>query len=236
LQRVPGNAGTAAVVQRDKDKEKLAEIESILKATSVGQEAWALKEKYKVGVKFKSGQGTFYDGSPNTMVIDSTYSPARAALSFVHEMNHAEAKHKGTSANAGKLSRESYIKTQVEEEANGVVKSIEMKIELKGTKIDISKASYPGEEEYGKAYNAAVMLFAKDVDFGFGGDDTVGYRTGANRDSRISLHEINRLAKDAGRKKVIEMFMDGTFKTSTSKESYPDYYGKYWDKANSGKK
>ena len=216
LQRSSGNAQVARfLVQRDPEddnKKRFDEIKKILEAIPTGKEALSLMEKYKVSVKFIAGGGSYYSASNNSMVIDSNHAAARAALAFVHEMNHARYRHEGLTADIKSLGRQEYIRKMVEEETEGVVKSIEGKIELEGTTIDVSKTSYPLEKEYREAYKKAVDAAKA-------------------KNPELSAEELKKLGRKAGKERVIKGFMDGEVRTSNTKESYPDYYGKAWDRA-----
>jgi excinuclease UvrABC ATPase subunit len=169
-------------------------------------------DKYKVGVEFKPGGGSYYDSATNKMVIDSHHAADRAALAFVHEMNHAEYHHKGISADVKAMDRDTYIKKMVQEEAEGVVKSIEAKQELVEAKEKIT-ATYPLEAEYEKAYKEAVDAEKK-----------------AN--PKATADDLKKKGREAGCKRVVRGFMDGEIVTSNTSQTYPDYYGSYWDKAN----
>ncbi len=193
------------------DKKKIAETKKILDTIPTGKEALAIQKKYKVGIKIAKGKGYYFDPSSNTVVLDESHSAARSALDFVHEMHHAKYHHEGLGADASKLGRHAYIKGKVKEEAEGTVKSIEAKIELEGTKIDVSRAVFPLEAEYRKAYKTAVAAAKA-------------------KDPKISEADAKKKGKAAGRKAVFDGFMNGKVTTSTTNETYPDYYGKYWDK------
>jgi hypothetical protein len=194
------------------DARRFEEIRQILETIPTGREALRLKNVHRVGVQFLAGGGSYYDSSSNSMVIDSNHPPARAALSFVHELNHARYHHEGLSANIRTLSREEYIRQMVEEEAEGVIKSLEAKIELEGTPTDVSRFTYPLERQYREAYRVA---------------------TDAARASNpeIAEDELRRIGREAGRQRVIRGFMDGEVQTSNTGEPYPDYYGRAWDRA-----
>jgi hypothetical protein len=146
------------------------------------------------------------------MTIDTVHSPERASLSFVHEMNHAYYHHKGltanTAANIKSLSRNDYIDRMIKEEAEGVVKSIESKMELATTTVNTTGLSYPLETEYTTAYTAAKAAGKSEAD-----------------------------AREAGKQEVINGFHAGKVLTSTKndagvQETYPVFYGKAWDRAN----
>ncbi len=204
--------------KEDPNAKKLADIKAVLNASPTGVEALKMFDEYKMHVDFKPGGGSYYD-TPATMVVDSGESATVAALTFVHEMNHAKYDHEKKTANLsiGTLSREEYIKKMVEEEAEGTVKSIEAKIELEGGgKVDVSNATFPLEKEYRAAYKAALDA-AK-------AKDPTGDAAAAKAAARI-----------AGKDRVTEGFMKGEVVTSNTNAPYSDYYGQAWDNANKDK-
>ncbi|MEQ8755500.1 MAG: DUF4157 domain-containing protein [Coleofasciculus sp. G1-WW12-02] len=212
VQREPGDE-EAKPTKEEEDKKRFEEIKKVLDTIPTGKEALKLMDNYAAGVNFAAGGGSYYDSASNSMVIDSNEPPAKAALTFVHEMNHAKYHHQKLSADVSSLSREEYVKKMVEEEAEGTVKSIEAKIELEGTDIDVSKASFPLETEYREAFKAAVdSEKTKNIDVG--------------------EEKLKTVGREAGKKRVTQGFMNGEVVTSNTGESYPDYYGKYWDKVN----
>lgn len=145
------------------------------------------------------------------MVIDSNHSAGRAALAFVHEMNHAYYHKIGLRPDITALGREEYVNAKVSEEAEGVVKSIEAKIELEGTDVSITGLSYPLETEYREAYKARY-------------DELIA--------AGKSEEEAGSTARITGMERVIKGFMDGEVSTSNSGQSYPEYYGEAWDEVN----
>jgi hypothetical protein len=221
LQHSHGNAHVArllvqrddAVTGTDEEKKRFGEIKKILEAIPTGKEAIAVLDKHKVKITFDAAGGADYDPSTNSITVDSNRTNARIALSLVHELNHARYEKEGLTADVTKLSREEYVKRLVEEEAEGVVKSIEAKIELEGTKIDLTGASYPLEAEYRKAYKKAVDAAKA-------------------KDPKAAEADLKKLGRAAGKARVTKGFMDGEVVGSKSRQSYPDKYGKHWDDVN----
>ncbi len=197
--------------------EAFGQVRLVLDAIPSGQAALSLMDQYQVQVEFDSGKGTYYLASANTIVIDAGLEPMRAALSFVHEINHAKTWHEGQRANISALSVEEYARLRVEEEAEGVVKSIEAKMELQAAGLDVSNLSYPLEtayqEAYQKARNAATV-----------------------RERGISEVELKELGRAAGKEAVIAGFVDGKVWTSHTLEPYADFYGKCWSKADTAQR
>ncbi len=187
-------------------------VRAVLERIPSGESALALMDQYQVGLKFQSGKGTYYLASSNTIVIDNGAGAMRAALSFVHEINHAKYWHQGLRADINSLPQEEYARLRVEEEAEGVVKSIEAKMEFQRAGLDVSELSYPLEAVYReaaqRARNAATI-----------------------QDWGISEAELAQIGRAAGTAAVFEGFMDGKVWTSHTLEPYTDFYGQCWDKA-----
>jgi hypothetical protein len=127
--------------------ESLGQIQAILNQIPTGQQALAMGEQYQVQVSFAPGKGTFYLASRNTIVMDDKDEPMRAALNFVHEVNHARFWHESLRAEIGSLSFEEYVRLRVLEEAEGVVRSIEAKMELQAAGVDVGNLYYPLESQ-----------------------------------------------------------------------------------------
>jgi len=187
-------------------------ISQILETIPSGQSALALMGQYEVKVTFESGKGTAYRASSNSIIIDSGHQPMRAALSFVHEINHVKFYHEGQRADINALSEAEYARLRVEEEAEGVVKSIEAKMELRDAGYDVAELSYPLEDSYHQAAQQAR-------------------NEATARERGISQAELADIGRAAGMAAVIQGFMDGRVWTSHTLEPYADFYGKCSGKA-----
>jgi hypothetical protein len=210
----PQEADEKADEKAETDAQRQEEIKNILKECPTGREAMKVEEDYQVTVKSgPEGQGSYYNPATNEVFIDSRESSESAALTYVHEMNHAKYANEGRTANEHSLSRDAYVKNMVEEEAEGTVKSIEAKMELEGTRADVSSTSFPLETEYRQAYQNAVD-------------------TAKAQNPEITEDQLKDVGRQAGKERVTEGFMNGEVVTSNTGESYPDYYGEYWDKVN----
>jgi hypothetical protein len=193
-----------------KEDPQFTKIKEILNQTPTGREALARQTEFGIGVEFQPGNGTAYHPESDKMIINSTQTPERSALSFVHEMNHAYYQHKGLTAdlNIATLTRADYISKMIQEEAEGVVKSIETKMELATTRVNTIGLTYPLENEYTTVYNNA--------------------RTAGKTEAE---------AREAGKQEVINGFNAGKVITSIKdpatgvEETYPVYYGNAWDRA-----
>jgi hypothetical protein len=188
--------------------ESLGQIQAILNQIPTGQQALAMGEQYQVQVSFAPGKGTFYLASRNTIVMDDKDEPMRAALNFVHEVNHARFWHESLRAEIGSLSFEEYVRLRVLEEAEGVVRSIEAKMELQAAGVDVGNLYYPLEPAYREARTAAIA-----------------------REGGMPETELAQIGQAAGLAAVIQSFMDGRVLTSHTLEPYTDFYGHCREKA-----
>jgi hypothetical protein len=144
--------------------------------------------------------------------LDPSEDTTTSALIFVHEMNHAEAHHEHRSGNVANQTRQDYVNTMLQEEAVGTVASIEAKRQLQNAGVDVSRASFPLEDEYNEAYNAAV-------------------NEARRRNPNLSSEEADAIGRAAGYQRVLQGFQNGEVVTSNSRENYADYYGRWWDTA-----
>jgi hypothetical protein len=170
--------------------------------------------KYSVDYAFgPAGGGYFYNSSSNMMTFDSGHSVTLCALDFAHELNHAKYFHEHKSADIMTSSRKDYVQKKVEEEAEGTVKSIEEKIELEGTTINVSGTSFPLETQYRQAYKAAVDAATR-------------------KDPKLPPDKAQSIGRAAGTARVVAGFMKGEVTVSIPPNpTYPTYYGNAWDRA-----
>lgn len=189
-----------------------APIKELLTLTETGRTALAQMEQYGVGLKFKPGRGTFYSIEANTMVIDIDKSPVKAALSFVHEMNHARYYHQGLRADIQGLDREEYIRLKVAEEAHSLALSIDAKTELWKAGVNVFDFNYPLEEAYRAAYLAAV-------------EEAVA------QEERQEIDALMAIGQEAGMARLFEGLMQGEVLRSSTKIPYPVFFAQDWEKA-----
>jgi len=226
----PAPAPAAAAAPFDEAK-RFEDIKKILDSIPSGKAALKIKDDLKISVKFVRDAGVAFDANTDTMIMDPNYSLAMSAMAFVHEITHAKARAvaltgdvkslpqgdiakamvSGAVSDLMSLTRAEYVKRRVEEEAEGTVKSIEAKIELEGTKLDVSKDIFPLEKQYRDAYKDAVAKAKK-------------------ADPLITEDAAANLGREAGKQRVINGFMSNEVETSNTHEPYPIYYGKDWDR------
>jgi hypothetical protein len=190
-----------------------APIKELLTLSETGRTALAQMEQYGVGLKFLQGRGTFYSVDINTVVIDADQSPVMAALSIVHEMNHARYYHQGIRADIHGLDREEYVRLKVTEEAHSLALSIDTKTELRKAGVNVFDFNYPLEEDYREAYWVAV-------------------EAAAVQEGEKDIDELLAIGQEAGMARLFEVLMQGEVLRSSTKVPYPDFFAQDWEKVN----
>ncbi|MBL8183015.1 MAG: type VI secretion system tip protein VgrG [Blastocatellia bacterium] len=191
---------------------RITAMRGTLANSEQGRHALEVYDRYGVNSTFNGGNGSTYDGGTNTMNLDPTEDPTTSALTFVHEMNHAEEGNEGTSGDITNMDRQEYVDEMLQEEIDGTVDSIEARNELAEGGTDVSNAHFPLENEYQAAH-----------------DQAVADARAAN--PNISDADAEAAGRAAGRQAVADGFNNGSVVTSNTNESYPDYYGDAWDDA-----
>jgi hypothetical protein len=208
----PVEANGEIVGENSQSETHFAPIKELLALTDTGRTALAQMEQYGVGLKFMPGRGTFYSIEANTMVIDADKSPVKAALSFVHEMNHARYYHQGLRADIHALARDEYVRQKVAEEAHSLALSIDAKTELWKAGVNVFDFNYPLEADYREAYLAAV-------------EAAVAQEEGQEIDELVAI------GQEAGMARLFEVLMEGEVLRSSTKIPYPDFFAQDWEKA-----
>ena len=180
-------------------------IRTLLHGSPTGQEALAIFDDNSVNVRFASGEGSYFDPATNTMTLDTGETPMESALTFVHEMGHAEYHHNGTGADINGP-RDDYVNGMVAEEADGTVRSIQAQQELENAGYDAGSTSFPLQNQYENAY-----------------DQAVANEQAANPNA--TPEHLDAVGRQAGADRVEQGFHNGEVQTSNTGDSYPDYYG-----------
>lgn len=205
----------ATATPRPGEDPRVTGIRIILSGSPTGRQALEIFDRYNVGVQFASGTGSFFDGASNTITLDTSEGSMDQALTFVHEMGHAEYHHEGRTADINALGRQDYIDGMLDEEVDGTVRSIEAERELREAGYDTGGAQFPLQSDYHQAYNQAVT-------------NTQAANAGATPE------QLNAAGRQAGRQRVEDGFRNGEVVTSNTNAPYPDYYGDAWDGAHPG--
>ncbi|MBE7517308.1 MAG: type VI secretion system tip protein VgrG [Chloracidobacterium sp.] len=190
---------------------RITSMRNTLANSAQGRHALEVYDRYGVDPTFNAGEGSYFSSSDNRMNLDPSEDPTTSALTFTHEMNHAEAHHEGRSANVDTQNRNDYVDTMLDEETEGTVRSIEARNELAANGTDVSGSHFPLENEYQQAHDQAVA-------------------NARAADPNISDEQAEAIGREAGRQRVRQGFDNGEVVPSTSTgQTYPDYYGGDWD-------
>ncbi|HTS26639.1 MAG TPA: toxin glutamine deamidase domain-containing protein, partial [Bryobacteraceae bacterium] len=191
------------------DAKHLQDIKDLLNQCPAGAEAVAYIEKHKIPVVFDTGGGgSDWDGKQ--IRIDRSQPVHMAALTLVHEVNHAEWDKTGKTANIHTETQKSYIDKNIEEESVGTAKAIEAQRQLErlGEKFP---QRYPLYWSYTNAYNRAAGEHRR-------------------QHPAASLSDHVKAAQQAGLDAVRKGFNDGKVVASntTAQTTYRDYYAQDW--------
>jgi hypothetical protein len=182
-------------------------ISQALQSTPEGQHALALDQQF--GVKLHIGQpgaGSGYQRKTNTVTLEPGRSAEQIQKSYIHEMTHARYHHEGRTADLGTLPLDEYVEKMLEEEAeaegNAIRHHLRMNREEPPTHL---------EKEYVHAYEQGVAHLK-------------------NRDPHATPLLLHEAGQKQARARLVEAFKSGEVLTSTTQESYQQYYEKLWHK------
>jgi hypothetical protein len=193
------------------------DLPSIASKSGAGAEMVAIQARYKVKVAPSPKKGSsYFDGKSNTTFIDPLASRNEAALIYVHEMGHAKMYHERMTPGSRwhQMPRELYVNIMLHEEAMVQIRAIQTQRDL--------MLSQPGFK--------ADTLFAADY----------------SRVARAAFDEYllanpgeymaaKKVAYEAADQHIFGLYQSGDkVINSVTKESYQNYYGKAWDKAQPG--
>jgi hypothetical protein len=205
-----GTTGTSGLTGAARTKA----IEDTLRASNTGTWALGIVEKWKVPVDYEyGGQGSYHQGG--RIYINKTLGIGAAAVTLMHEAQHADTYKSGKGADIAKLSRDEYITKSIADEAEAVVRQIEGLAVTTGLGVDMT-----GNPITPALKDRYLKAFYKKRD----------ELKAAN--PSMSTADINAACRTATRDgEVTNWFADGTFVTSTNNNSYKVFYGNQWDDA-----
>jgi type VI secretion system secreted protein VgrG len=189
---------------------RMTAMRGTLANSAQGRRALEIYDRYGINPTFRAGEGSTFDSTTNTTNLDPSEDSTTSALTFVHEMQHGQEHHEGTSGDINDPNRTNYVNEMLQEEVDGTVRSIEARNELAENGTDVSNAHFPLENEYQQAH-----------------DQAIADAQAAN--PNISDEEAEAIGRAAGRQRVEDGFRNGEVVTSNTNQSYPDYYGNAWD-------
>ena len=186
----------------------------MLNQTPTGRDAMYVYDRDNVQpVIGAPGVGMSYHPDSNTVTVDpASQTPGS---SFVHEMNHADARNSGTQPNINTASRADYVNGMVAEEAHGESLGEQAHNELAAAGTPEAGNRNPFT---GPVYDTASQNGAN------------AYRA-AHPDA--SQNEVDEAGRQAGEQAVLNSFQSGNVQTGggTTPTPYPQYYGNAWDGA-----
>jgi len=188
---------------------QMLEIRALLQQSPTGAAALEFMDAHQLPVSFTGGGESYWDAQQRQIVIDAAHDPQQAALTLVHELHHARASLVGDKPDVLHDTRDEYVRGMLEEEALGTIASIETKRELVANGQTVT-ALFSQEDAYTEAYEAAVDAAEQS-------------------NPQLSAAELHARGTDAGRRAVLQRFLDGDVLASRGEVRYPDYYGAAWD-------
>jgi hypothetical protein len=193
------------------DLARFEEISMVLSMSGKGQSTLQLVEAYQIRVRFEPGNGSRFIPNRNEIVIDSRAEKFSAALTLVHEVTHARYYHEGLTADINLLNRQEYTQMKIEEEMMAVINRIEATKQLSESGVIVANLRHVLYYPYRQAYGAAVR--AAKVDYPGSDEDT-----------------LQNIGREAGRTAVRQALLHDQVITSTTQQSYVEYWGSMWDK------
>ena len=186
------------------EDEAQAKLEGILKRDPAGREALQTAEELDVGMGLSSpGAGSAFHSDTNTFFIDPQTNPDLAAMTYIHEVTHARQHDDDRFPDPTAVDREQYVEAFLALEAEARIEVF--RYEKERPLLDHWSSS-PEEEAFWAAYDAELA----DVQPG------------------VSEGERLESAYAAGKEAILEYYRDGSIVTSTTGESYVDYFGTAW--------
>jgi hypothetical protein len=170
-----------------------------------------------VSVIYRRGGGTYYtdDDSKKAIYIDTTETAVGRANAYVHEVNHA--RNHGT-PDIKTTERQAYIDASIDEEVTGQIAAIKNNQQLQRARGDNPPVpNHRLQQDYEAGYTSAIRLANR--------------QRAQKGQPPLTEDEARRAGEAGGRRQVRNAFVNGEVLTSTSRETYPKFYGKAWDEA-----
>lgn len=205
-------------------QQRIAELRRKLSLSATGRHTLEVIDRYQVKIAFGSGVGSFYDSRVNQITLERTISADMQLLALVHEANHAEAYHSGTTLQGKELmySRQQYIDGRIDEEATGELLSLMVVQEL------CANGVLPPQQATALYNTALKNKFLKAYEAG----SRLGMSQLRARDPNASYDALYMAAIEGARKAMrYNVINNGV--TSTTGQKYVDFYGNYWDRVDS---
>lgn len=242
------------------EPEPVVGYRAILQLTSVGRDAlrYIAENNIRLSINddIDGGQvSAHWDWQNNTIVVNNSFSDEWLASTIIHETEHA--RRDAAAAAAITLPREDYIEHMLRDEVACVLREVAHNWQL--LRIDPTRQRFMPFRAFDfaarEARRAHLIAHADALRDQLRAAGEAARRVhlaehaGATRDQlravdraarRVHLIEHSGVTRDqlravgqaAGRARIRQMFDDGTFTTSNTQETYPEYYGRGWDAVN----
>lgn len=207
-----GTGTTGTTTRRLTGAARRTAIERVLAASDTGRWAQQIIRRWSIPVDYEyGGQGSFHQGG--RIYINRSLGIGAAAITVMHEAQHANTFKSGRGADRERLSRAEYIRRSIADEAEAVVRQIEGLAVTTGLGVDMS--GNPITDALKQRYLRAFYRKRDELEASNPG---------------MSRAEINRICRRTARDvEVTSWFYDGTFVTSTNNNTYAVFYGNQWD-------
>ena len=185
-------------------------IMDILDNSPIGRQA--IEDAKRLGLKYllaPAGSGTYFD-PPDTIYIDPTLQQDMASDAFIHELEHAKQNAEHLLPDPRSVTQEEFIQKTIGCEADAVIK--EFLYEQQNGILN-AQSNPPYEQSFWNTVNEKIAELQKVT-------------------PPMSKEAINEMAMQAGRQDLIDAYMRGDITTSTTHQSYVDYYGNAWTDSN----
>jgi hypothetical protein len=194
----------AVAINRAGDTAQMQRIRAILAQSPTGRRQLEIYDRYGMKTGNQNGTAGEWHSADNTVILGpATTSDDDAALTFVHEINHAQADKEGTSADVNKENRADYINHNLAEDAHGERLAQQ-------TAQELTDAGHP------VTYNSSTAP---------------SYQRGVNAAKAADPNATPQQQADAGEKAMLDDYKNGTITTGNTSppQSYVDYWGSYYD-------
>jgi hypothetical protein len=188
---------------------------ALAEAGPEGLRALETIDKYGTKVVYAHGGGSFYRHPGNAIHVD--VEDGKFVSGVVHEATHTKWAHQARPRLPAMMGRATYIKYSINEETDATVREVYANTHLQ-TNGHVGVPNSGLQKVFTDAYNAAV----KEAE------------SAARAEGRVlTPDELAVVGDVGGRTAVYEGYHNGLVVTSTTGQTYPEFYGAAWDAANS---
>jgi hypothetical protein len=203
-----GPAGDRGGGSRPAKRVTLDDIKEYLGESALGREAVKYFETKGLLINLDKSPGCYWNGK--YIFIDRYYPLPQAALSFVHEVFHAQADKEHRTGDPKTQTREKYLETMFNEEVQATIAAINVRQELSKAGAEVVLA--PSESAYFKGRTAAKKQLRE-------------------QKPDASPEELEAAAAEGGYNALLARYVSGEARGSRDGRTYLEIYGSAWDNA-----